>query len=124
MGTTKMPTPVRRPTSQFYWIRKKVPERLRPLVGRSEVWKSLETSDKRKAVAKCAAVSAELEAHWAQLVAVAQDLVESNANIPPVPLTHQDLVALRGEVHVRLSNRSKLVPFHSALCDLDSPGVG
>jgi hypothetical protein len=34
MPLIKMPTPIKRPTSDFYWIRKKVPENLRPLVGK------------------------------------------------------------------------------------------
>lgn len=41
----KMPTPIKRPTRDFYWIRKKVPAALRPLVGKTEVWASLGTKD-------------------------------------------------------------------------------
>jgi hypothetical protein len=49
MPSIKMPTPIKRPTSNFYWIRKKVPERLRDLVGKTEIWASLGTKDQRKA---------------------------------------------------------------------------
>jgi len=109
MGTTAMPTPVQRPTSKFYWIRKKVPQRIRPLVGKSEVWKSLETTDKRKAVAKCAAVSAELEAEWERLAA--GDHLERAVPLVEAPsLTHQDLHALRGVVHVRTRDAYKANP--------------
>jgi hypothetical protein len=59
-----MPTPIKRDKSQFWWLRKKVPVRLRSLVGQAEVWRSLGTADKRAAVAKCAILSAELEAEW------------------------------------------------------------
>jgi hypothetical protein len=38
-----------------------VPERFCALVGRSEVWRSLKTTDRRAAIAKCAALNDELE---------------------------------------------------------------
>ena len=63
----KMPTPIKRPTSDFYWIRKKVPEKLRDLVGKTEVWASLGTKDQRKANIKIGAVNAAIEAEWARL---------------------------------------------------------
>jgi hypothetical protein len=62
MPNIKMPTPIKRQTSDFYWIRKKVPLRLRPLVGKTEVWASLGTKDLHTAVQRCTAVSAALEA--------------------------------------------------------------
>ncbi|MET3997113.1 hypothetical protein ABID65_008793 [Bradyrhizobium sp. S3.9.2] len=57
MPTLKMPTPRKRPTSDFYWIRKKVPLALRRLVGKTEVWASLGTKDERKALIKIGAVT-------------------------------------------------------------------
>lgn len=99
MPSTKMPTPVKRPTSQFYWIRKKVPLRYRHLVGRQEIWKSLETTDRRTAVTRCTAASAELEAEWARL---ATESSISRTGVELSPLTHQDLHALRGTAHVRV----------------------
>nr|BCE70208.1 hypothetical protein XF8B_03190 [Bradyrhizobium diazoefficiens] len=94
-----MPTPVKRPTSQFYWIRKKVPLRYRKWVGRKEVWKSLETTDRRTAVARCTAASAAFEAEWARLAAGCSNPA---AGVESTPLTHQDLHALRGAAHVRV----------------------
>ena len=52
MPVFKMPTPIKRPTSDFYWIRKKVPENLRPLVGKTEIWASLGTKNPRQAMVK------------------------------------------------------------------------
>ncbi|MDA9465144.1 DUF6538 domain-containing protein [Bradyrhizobium sp. CCBAU 53415] len=99
MPSIKMPTPVKRPTSQFYWIRKKVPLRYRHLVGRKEVWRSLETTDRRTAVTRCTAASAALESEWARLGAGSSNPA---ARVKPTPLTHQDLHALRGVAHVRV----------------------
>ena len=67
MPTIKMPSPKKRPTSEFYWIRKKVPVGLRALVGKTEVWASLKTKDERKALIKIGAVNAAIEAEWARL---------------------------------------------------------
>jgi hypothetical protein len=50
----RMPTPVRRKNSPYFWLRKRVPERFRAIVGTSEVWRSLELADRRAAIAKCA----------------------------------------------------------------------
>lgn len=101
-----MPTPIRPKLSSgerrdVYWIRKKVPERYRHLVGKTEIWKSLGTTDKRAATAKCAIVSAELEAEWAKLAAAAE-AESSNAapGIAPPALSHRNLHALRGIAHV------------------------
>lgn len=101
MAVFRMPTPIRRPTSKIYWIRKKVPQDLRALVGRGEVWKSLETDSLKEAVKRCAALSLILEADWERLRA------ERRPAPPPVPatpnrLTHQDLHALRGELHAKV----------------------
>lgn len=117
MATSKMPTPVKRPTSEYYWIRKKVPLRYRPLVGRKEVWKSLKTSDPREAAKKCAAESTQFEAEWAHMANAAalanlpikpprlpatQESPNPGAGVEPALLSHQDLHALRGAAHVRI----------------------
>lgn len=111
MPTIKMPYPRKRPTSEFYWIRKKVPARYRALVGKNEVWRSLETKDLRTAVRRCAAVSDALEADWARLAAAAK-------NSPPeaasrLPLTHRDLHGLRAVAHrwIRDAHIASPLPF-------------
>ena len=72
MGTTRMPTPIRPKKANgreqnVYWIRKKVPARYRALVGRTEVWRSLKTTDRRTANERVALASAELEREWTRL---------------------------------------------------------
>jgi integrase len=100
----KMPTPIRRPTSDFYWIRKKVPLKLRPLVGKTEVWASLGTKDERKASIKIGAVNAAIEAEWARLRAGGLPGPASDEELEPAPfkLSHQDLHALRGAAHLEI----------------------
>jgi hypothetical protein len=106
MPSFKMPTPIKRPTSDFYWIRKKVPLRLRPLVGKTEVWASLRTKDERKANIKIGAVNAAIEAEWARLRAEGVPGSNPKKEFEPEPfrLTHQDLHALRRDEHIRTRN--------------------
>ena len=44
-----------------------MPERYRALVGTTEVWRSLKTTDRRTANERIAVASAELEREWARL---------------------------------------------------------
>jgi hypothetical protein len=72
-----MPTPMRPKKANgkeqnVYWIRKKVPERYRVLVGKTEVWRSLRTTDRRTANERIAVASAEFEREWARLAADAK----------------------------------------------------
>ena len=107
MPTIKMPKPIKRPTSENYWIRKKVPADLRPLVGKTEIWASLKTKDERKANIEIGAVNAKIEAEWTRLRAQAARAASSAEAFVPEPfkLTHQDLHALRREEHTRIRDR-------------------
>ncbi len=102
MGTTKMPTPFRPKKANgkeqsVYWIRKKVPTRYRALVGKTEIWLSLKTTDARTANARSTVVSDDLEREWANLAAEAKHRPK-----PETRLTHQDLHALQRETHVAI----------------------
>lgn len=105
MGNVRVPKPVRplrngKPQNVF-WIRKKVPLRLRALVGQGEVWRSLDTTDLRTATARCAAKSLELEQEWAALAAAATAPARPSAGpVAAERLPHRDLIALAG-VHFR-----------------------
>lgn len=61
----RMCSPKRPTNSKYYWIRKRVPDDLRPIVGKREIKKSLGTSDpreaKRIAITVCAEIDATLE---------------------------------------------------------------
>jgi hypothetical protein len=46
-----------------------VPERYRALVGKAEVWQPFDTTDRRTANTRCAAMSADLERERARLSA-------------------------------------------------------
>jgi hypothetical protein len=104
MPTTKMPKPIKRPTSENYWIRKKVPAYLRPLVGKTEIWASLKTDKERQANIKIGEVNAAIEAEWTRLRAEAARAASSAQVFVPEPfkLTHQDLHALRRERHTQI----------------------
>jgi integrase len=106
MPSFKMPTPIRRPTSDFFWIRKKVPEKLRPLVGKTEVWASLGTKDERKANIKIGAVNAAIEAEWSRLRSegAPNSNPKKELDLEPFRLTHQDLHALRAEAQSEIRN--------------------
>jgi hypothetical protein len=107
MPSMKIPTAIRRPNSKYYWIRKKVPADLRPLVGKNEIWKSLGTTDEKEAAIELGGVNARIEADWARLRAQrAHPPAPSRAFVPePFKLTHLDLHALRGEEHTRVRDR-------------------
>lgn len=101
-----MPTPVRKKTkdggdkSDIWWLRKKVPQRFRAMVDRKEIWRSLDTTDKRAATALCVQRSAELEAEWKHRAAALRDAeARAVAYRPVVP--EAMLSALQREVHER-----------------------
>lgn len=105
MGTIKMPTPMRPKKANgqrqnVFWIRKKVPVRYRALVGKSEVWRSLKTTDRRTANARIAVASDELEREWARLAGEARR--GPGAGLTESRLTHQDLFAIQRETHVAI----------------------
>ena len=95
MPTIKMPKPIKRPTSENYWIRKKVPAVLRPFVGKTEIWATLGTKDERQANIKIGVVNAAIEAEWTRLrTEAARASSSAGAFVPePFKLTHQDLHA-------------------------------
>jgi site-specific recombinase XerD len=107
MPSMKIPTAIKRPTSKNYWIRKKVPADLRPLVGKTEIWATLGTDDERKANIRIGAVNAAIETEWDRLRAEAARAASSAEAFVPEPfkLTHQDLHALRREEHTRIRDR-------------------
>ncbi len=103
MGTTRMPTPFRPKKASgheqnVYWIRKKVPARYRALVGKTEVWRSLKTTDRRTANARIAVASVELEREWEVLALEAR----RGPKAPKAGLAHQDLFAIQRETHIRI----------------------
>ncbi len=74
-----------------------MPARYRALVGRTEIWLSLKTTDRRTANARIAVVSDDLERGWGNLAAEANHRPKAE-----IRLTHQDLHALQRETHVAI----------------------
>lgn len=62
-----MARPQKHPHSGVYWLRKRVPDELRQLVGKREEKRSLGTRNPEEAKRRHAAVLSEIEAQWANL---------------------------------------------------------
>jgi hypothetical protein len=94
----RMPTPVLREGSRYYWLRKLVPDRYREIVGKAEVWRSLETSNLKRAISLCAAASVEFEELWqAKLIAHQSGLPDPETDSRPFDtLTHKQAEELAG----------------------------
>jgi len=92
-----MTRPRKHPRTGVYEFRKRVPDRLRPLVGKREVKRSLKTKDPVLARERHAAVAAETEAQWNLLASGGSTL----GTPTPVRLTHKQIVALSGEFYRR-----------------------
>jgi len=107
MGNTRMPTPVRKKNkngsdkSATWWLRKKVPERYRRIAGRGELWRSLETTDKREAAVLCAKLSAEMEKDWEHRLRAATKAAGKSAP-PPMALANRELSGLQRLAHEQI----------------------
>ncbi|MCP3404473.1 DUF6538 domain-containing protein [Bradyrhizobium sp. CCGB01] len=98
----RMPAPVLRDKkSKSYWLRKRVPQRYRDIVGRGEIWRSLETEDERIATVRCASLSLELESEWEKrLEALRAGLPDPvTQDLPFTKLSPKQAVGLAGEYY-------------------------
>jgi hypothetical protein len=77
----------------IFQFRKRVPARLRPLVGKAEIKRSLHTRDPRVALGRHRAV----EAEWARLEAAAQPAPALGSAVHA--LTQRQVVAIAGEFY-------------------------
>ena len=99
-----MPDPVRKKNadgsikSDVSWPRKKVLQRYRALVGHGEVWRSLETTDRKTAVLRCNKLSADLDKDWADRLRAAEAAGRTSA-LPAPAMTDWDLSGLQRLVH-------------------------
>ncbi|MGO6833399.1 DUF6538 domain-containing protein [Rhizobium ruizarguesonis] len=83
----KMSRPIKHPQTGIYQFRKRVPEKLIPLVGKKEVKISLGTRDPQEAKIANARALAEVEARWRQL------------SIGEISLSQKQCVAMAGEIY-------------------------
>jgi site-specific recombinase XerD len=112
MGSIRMPDPVRKKNadgsikSDVWWLRKKVPGRYRDLVGSGEVWRSLDTTDRKIAVGRCTKLSLDLENDWEDRLRAAQaagrGALPAQAALPQsLRLSIKELSGLQRLVHER-----------------------
>ncbi|MET3973172.1 integrase [Bradyrhizobium sp. S3.9.1] len=97
-----MPTPVLRDKkSKSYWLRKRVPARYRDIVGRGEVWRSLDTEDERIATVRCASLSLEFETEWEKRFEARRAGLPDpvTQDLPATALSPKQAFALAGEYY-------------------------
>ncbi|QRM36046.1 DUF6538 domain-containing protein [Microvirga sp. VF16] len=82
-----MARPQKHPRTGVYWYRRRVPDRLRAAVGKTEEVRSLHTKDPAVARERFAAVAAEIDERWRNLAR------------GPVALSHEQVHALAGELY-------------------------
>ncbi len=71
-----MALPFKHSKTGIYWLRKRVPDELRPIVGKTEEKRSLGTRDPKEARLAAAKILAELEERWSNLRAGPKTLTE------------------------------------------------
>lgn len=78
-----------------------MPQRYRDIVGRGEIWRSLETEDERIATVRCASLSLELESEWEKrLEALRAGLPDPvTQDLPFTKLSPKQAVGLAGEYY-------------------------
>ncbi|HET6888797.1 MAG TPA: DUF6538 domain-containing protein, partial [Candidatus Udaeobacter sp.] len=89
-------TPKRHPESGIFWFRKRVPDRLKDLVGKSEVKHSLRTRDLAIARIRALEIALKIERSWAQLADPSiQAMTAGKPSLPapiPVPAIAEPIV--------------------------------
>lgn len=75
-------TPKRHPESGIFWFSKRVPDRLKEVVGRSEIKHSLRTRDLGIARIRYLEAALQIERDWAQLTSPLTDKAAVCAPIP------------------------------------------
>jgi integrase len=75
-----MPRPYKHPDTGIYWLRKRVPDAIQPLIGKREIRRSLQTKDANEAKRRHRDVLMELEAQWAILRGGPKALSEREAH--------------------------------------------
>ncbi|MGN6463612.1 MAG: DUF6538 domain-containing protein, partial [Pseudolabrys sp.] len=75
-----MSGPWRHPTTGIFWLRNRVPDNLRPILGKTEEKRSLGTRDPLEAKRRLAAALVELEQRWENLLAGPRSLTEREAH--------------------------------------------
>jgi hypothetical protein len=78
--TLAMSRPWKHPNSGVYWLRKRVPDDLRALIGKREEERSLGTRNPEEAKRRHAQLMTELDERWKNLRAGPRNLTEKEAH--------------------------------------------
>ncbi len=93
--TLKMSGPWKHPNSGVYWLRRRVPDKLRALVGKREEKFSLGTKDPNEAKRRHAQMLTEIDQRWQNLLAPPPALTERDAHEMAVTIYEQHLSRYR-----------------------------
>src|SRR3954451_6925890 len=74
-----MPRPYKHPNTGIYWLRKRMPDAVQPLIGKREIRRSLKTTDPTEGKRRHREAPAGLETKWANLKAGQRTLAEREA---------------------------------------------
>jgi integrase len=87
----RMASPWKHPKTGMFWFRRRVPDRLRPLVGKTIVSRSLATKDVGDAKRRFLQVAAEIDREWTALIE------DAEIEAPRPRLTNKEKLGLAGE---------------------------
>jgi hypothetical protein len=104
----RMAQPIKR--GRFYWLRKKVPDDLREIVGKREEKFSLKTRDPAEAKVMFAKALAEIEERWSRL------------RQGRISLSHKQAYAIAGEIYRERVSRFENEPMDAIPFDLTLEG--
>ena len=90
----RMASPYKHPKTGMFWFRRRVPDALRPYVGKTIVQITLETKIPTEAKRKFLAVAAEVDRQWARFAALAE-----TQSPPPDKLSPMQIEGLAGEFY-------------------------
>jgi integrase len=117
-----MPEPVRKKNpdgsikSDVWWLRKKVPARYRSLVGSGEVWRSLDTTDRKVALVRCAKLSVDLEKEWEHRLRAEQAADRAHGPYDPTSSPQPPRLSIK-----ELSGLQRLVHEQTLSAKIDNP---
>ena len=122
--------PYKHPKTGIYWLRRGVPDSLRPVLGKREEKFSLGTRDPEEAKRLHAKAIVDLDARWANLRQGERTLTEREAHDLAGPLFHKWLTLFRDdpgnqlEWYPELYDRFTILPETDLLADLEHEETG
>ena len=93
--TLMMSRPVKHPKTGVYWLRKRVPEDLQPVLGKKEIKQTLGTKEPAEARRRLLVALAQLDQQWTNLRSGPRTLTEREAHELAAPVHDQLLATYR-----------------------------